>query len=147
MKSLASLLTAVCLFVAAFASMAHAGDGWIEDFELAKKTAAEQKKLILADFTGSDWCGWCIKLDKEVFSKKEFTDYVKDKYVLVKLDFPRKSPQSDELKKQNKALGKKYDIEGFPTVLILDAEGNKKGELGYVEGGPSAFNAELAKIK
>ena len=135
------------MLVATFTAFAHAGDGWIEDFAQAKKIAKEQNKLILADFTGSDWCGWCIKLDNEVFSKKAFQDYAKDKYVLLKVDFPHKTAQSPEIKKQNKTLSGKYSIEGFPTVLILDAEGTKKGELGYVEGGPTAFNAELAKIK
>ncbi|HSI82943.1 MAG: thioredoxin family protein [Candidatus Methylacidiphilales bacterium] len=147
MKSLASILAAVCVLLVSLASFAHAGEGWIEDFEQAKKLAKEQNKLILADFTGSDWCGWCIKLDKEVFSRPAFQSYVKDKYVLLKLDYPRKSTQSDEIKKQNKELGRTYAIRGYPTVLILDAEGNKKGQLGYVEGGPSKFNAELAKIK
>jgi protein disulfide-isomerase len=129
--------------LAATCSLALAGDGWGEDFEAAKAAAAKDTKPILVDFTGSDWCGWCIKLDKEVFSKKEFKDYAKDNLILLSLDFPHEKKQSSKLKKQNEALSKKFGVEGFPTVLLLDAEGKKIAETGYQEGGAAKYVEHL----
>jgi protein disulfide-isomerase len=122
-------------------------DQWEEDYEKAAKKAEQEKKLMLLDFTGSDWCGWCIKLDKEVFSKNEFKKYAKENLILVKIDFPRGKSQTAALKKQNQELAAKYNIQGYPTVIVLDASGQKVGELGYMEGGPQAFIAELEKLK
>ncbi|MDO9541575.1 MAG: thioredoxin family protein [Kiritimatiellia bacterium] len=119
---------------------------WLTDFEAAKKTAAEKKLPILADFSGSDWCGWCIKLDKEVFSQKEFKEFAKDNLILFLADFPRKKQQSDKIKKQNDGLSKKYAIEGFPTVLLMDAEGKVFARTGYERGGAAAYVAHLKKI-
>ncbi len=104
-------------------------------------------KLVLLDFTGSDWCGWCIKLDREVFSKPEFKDYATKNLVLVTIDFPRAKAQAGSLKKQNEELASQYGIQGFPTIVVLNGAGKKVGELGYMEGGPSAFIAELEKLR
>lgn len=101
---------------------------------------------MLLDFTGSDWCGWCKRLNAEVFSKPEFQQYAAKNLVLIELDFPRSKPQTDSLKKQNMQLASQYQIEGFPTVIVLNAEGKKVGELGYMEGGPDAFIAALEKL-
>jgi len=99
------------------------------------------------DFTGSDWCPWCIKLTKEVFSQPEFADYAKKNLVLVEVDFPRKKKLSAEQKKANDALQQKYRIDGYPTIIVLNGEGKKIGELSYMPGGPKAFLAELEKVK
>ncbi len=117
------------------------------DFAKAKAAARSGDKLMLVDFTGSDWCGWCIKLSKEVFSKNEFKKYAEQNLVLVEIDFPRRKTQTDAVKVQNEKLAADYGIEGFPTVLVLDADGKKVGELGYMEGGAEAFIAELEKIR
>jgi protein disulfide-isomerase len=119
---------------------------WLTDFEQAKKAAAEKKLPILADFSGSDWCGWCIKLDKEVFSQKEFKEYAKNNLVLFLADFPRKKNQDDKTKKQNNDLLKKYAVEGFPTVLLLDADGKVFATTGYKPGGASAYIEHLKKL-
>jgi protein disulfide-isomerase len=113
--------------------------GWQTDFAAAQKIAREKKLPILADFSGSDWCGWCIKLDKEVFSQDIFKNWAKDNVVLFLADFPRKNTQSEEIKKQNRALMDKYGVQGFPTVLILDAEGNMLQQTGYIKGGPQVY--------
>lgn len=118
---------------------------WLTDFEAAKATAKKEKKVILADFTGSDWCGWCIKLDDEVFSKPEFQEWADANVVLLKLDFPRKTKLSPELQKQNEELQKEFDITGFPTILFLDAKGKKVDRSGYMEGGPEAWIADAEK--
>ena len=139
------ILKSLAVF-AATCSLALAADGWGEDFEAAKAAAAKDKKPILVDFTGSDWCGWCIKLDKEVFSKKEFKDYAKDNLILLSLDFPHEKKQTSKLKKQNEALSKKFGVEGFPTVLLLDADGKKIAETGYQEGGAAKYVEHLKDL-
>src|SRR5580693_3841272 len=93
---------------------------WLADFPQAEQQAKAENKLVLMDFTGSDWCPWCIKLDKDIFSQSEFANYAKTNLVLVLLDFPNQKPQSDDLKKANAALQAKYDPEGaFPTLIAL----------------------------
>src|SRR5512134_205242 len=95
---------------------------WMTDLPKAQARAKEEKKLVLMDFTGSDWCGWCIKLDKEVFSKPEFIEYAEKKLVPVQIDFPNKKKQPAELKKANQELQKKYKIQGYPTIVVLDKD-------------------------
>ncbi len=123
-----------------------AGEGWMTDFEAAKAKAVAEQKPMLLDFTGSDWCGWCIKLDKEVFSQQAFQAYAADSLVLVELDFPRRKAQSDELKAQNEALAQKYNIRGFPTIVVLSPEGELLGRTGYRPGGPEAYVDHLKAI-
>ena len=120
---------------------------WLTDLPKAQAKATTENKLVMLDFTGSDWCGWCIKLNKEVFSKPEFAEYAGKNLVLVEVDFPRGKKQSEELKKANTALQEKYKVEGYPTIVVLSSEGKKVGELGYQPGGPKAFIAELDKLK
>ena len=100
---------------------------WTTDLPKAQAKAKEGSKLVLMDFTGSDWCVWCKRLNKEIFSTPEFAEFAKENLVLVELDFPSKKPQSAELKKANEALGKKYNIEGYPTVIVLNAAGKRSG--------------------
>lgn len=113
---------------------------WTGDLPKALATAKAEKKAVLVDFTGSDWCGWCIKLKAETFDQPAFAEYAKANLVLVELDFPRNKPQPDALKKANKDLQKKYKVNGFPTLLVLDANGKELGrQVGYLKGGPTAF--------
>lgn len=129
-----------------FSVVSFGAEGWLTDFEAAKKLAAEKNVPILADFSGSDWCGWCIKLDNEVFSKDAFKEYAKENVVLFLADFPNRKPQSKEVKEQNDALAKKYGIRGFPTVLLLDAEGNVLEQTGYQAGGAKAYVEHLKEL-
>lgn len=140
MKTLLALVTIVAL-----ATAAQARDGWLDDFEKAKVQAKAEGKKILLDFTGSDWCGWCKKLDAEVFSQQEWKDYASKKLVLVELDFPRGFKLPEATAKQNKELAEKFNISGYPTIIITSASGKKEGQLGYVEGGPKAFIKALKK--
>src|SRR5262245_50368855 len=105
----------------ALAARADEG-GWQTDYKAALKQAKQESKLVLADFTGSDWCPWCIKLHKEVFDTPEFKEWAAKRVVLLELDFPRKKELSDELKKQNADLRDKLGIKGYPTVVFFDAE-------------------------
>jgi thioredoxin-related protein len=119
---------------------------WIEDMPKARQLARELNKPMLLDFTGSDWCGWCIRLEREVFSQAEFQDYARKNLIAVKLDFPRRKQQSDALKKQNQTLAEEFGIEGFPTLIVLSPDGKRLGALGYMPGGPTAFLAKLKQI-
>jgi protein disulfide-isomerase len=147
MKTLLTRFLATCAVLAVGSAATFAAAGWDDDYDKAVAKAKAEKKMILLDFTGSDWCGWCIKLDKEVFSKKEFKDYAKDNLVLVEVDFPNSKPQSKKLKEQNQKLQKEHGIQGYPTIIVLNAEGQKVGKLGYQEGGPGPFIAKLNELK
>ena len=138
MKSLRSLLlgsvAALCLTVAAKA------ESWTEDYSAALAQAKATNKVILLDFTGSDWCSWCKKIDKEVFATDTFKAYADQNLILVKLDFPHEKPQDDKIKAQNKGLAEKYGVEGFPTLIAID--GNEKvlfAQTGYEPGGAEPF--------
>jgi protein disulfide-isomerase len=138
------------VFLACFSILKiHAADlNWLTDVPKAEIQAKAENKLVLLDFTGSDWCGWCIKLDNDTFSKSEFADYAKKNLVLVQLDYPNKKPQPDELKKANAALQKKYSIEGFPTLIVLKPDGTVVWkQVGYLAGGPAALIAKLDDAK
>jgi protein disulfide-isomerase len=142
MKALPSILAALLL-----TSFASAKEGWLDDFEKAKTQAKAENKKILLDFTGSDWCGWCKKLEAEVFSQPAWKEYAAKHLVLVELDFPRSFQLPTETKQQNDKLAQKFRIQGYPTIIITSAGGNKKGELGYVAGGPEAFIKALEKAR
>ena len=147
MKLHCSLLLLAGVLSLAFTGALRAEPSWETDFKKAQEQAKTGNKLLLVDFTGSDWCGWCMKLDREVFSRPEFKDYATKNLVLLEVDFPRAKVQPDAVKKQNQELANEYQIQGFPTIVVLDGEGHKVGELGYMEGGASAFIAQLEKIK
>jgi protein disulfide-isomerase len=144
MKKLTLLLTAVFAAVTAFA----ADDGWMTDLAKAQEKAKAEKKMVLIDFTGSDWCPPCKKLHETVLVSEEFKAFAKDNLILVEIDFPNSKPQTPELKAANKKLGEQYKIKGYPTVIVLDGEGKELfKKVGY--GGTSAkdYVADLAKLK
>ena len=139
------------LFAAAvwlvFAAFARAESDWLHDYNKAQEEAKANHKLLFLNFTGSDWCGWCIKLDKDVFSQPKFKDYAHDNLVLVELDFPRKKDQPTEERKQNMQLAQQYEVLGFPTIVVLNSNGQKVWQFdGYFPGGPEAFIAQLQKL-
>ena len=119
---------------------------WETDIAKASTNASKAGSYLLLDFSGSDWCGWCIKLEKEVFSKAEFKDYAKTNLVCVLLDFPHQKSLSKKLKEQNAALAKKYGIQGYPTVLILSPDGELVGRTGYQAGGPKPYVEHLKQM-
>lgn len=123
-----------------------AAGGWITSFDQAKEQAKKSGKVILADFTGSDWCGWCKKLKAEVFDTPEFKAWAEKNVILLEIDFPRAKNQDAALKKQNAEMAKTYKIQGYPTILFLDAEGKVLGQSGYMKGGPKAWTDKADKI-
>lgn len=121
---------------------------WIQDFAKAKAQAKAENKHLLIDFTGSDWCGWCIKLDKEVFSQEAFQAGAPKDFVLVKLDYPRdESLVTAEIRAQNETLQQQYEIRGYPTILLTDAEGRPYAQTGYEQGGPEKYMEMLGGMK
>jgi uncharacterized protein YyaL (SSP411 family) len=126
----------------------HAEDlVWLTNMPKAMAQAKAENKLVLADFTGSDWCVWCKKLDAETFSKPEFAAYAKTNLVLVQLDYPNNKPQSDDLKAANAALAQRFKIDGYPTVILLKPDATVLWRDNYVEGGPAGMIAKLDAAK
>lgn len=139
MAALTTLLT--------FNAAAKTPEGWTDNYAEALKQAAAEEKNLLIDFTGSDWCGWCVKLSKEVFDVPGFNEKAAEKFVLVYIDFPRdKSHQSEEVQKQNAELAQKFQIRGYPTILIVDPEQNVLAQTGYKPGGPEAYLTHLDEL-
>ena len=120
---------------------------WGTDLSAALNQARSENKMVLLDFTGSDWCGWCIKFDKDVLSTDKFAGYAKSKLVLVRLDFPHHKEQDAALKQANEQLSKRFGVDGFPTFVLLNSAGKELWrQVGYAEGGPDAFIAELDRF-
>ena len=126
---------------------------WQTDMNKALEISKKSQKPLFLFFTGSDWCGWCIRLQKEVFKTPEFAKWAKDNVILVELDFPRSTPQQPEIKKQNAELQQIFAVQGYPTVWFV--KGSKKdgkinleklGSTGYVAGGPTAWLTVADKI-
>lgn len=144
MKKIMVALIACCAIV----RIEAADLTWLTDVPKAEAQAKDENKLVLMDFTGSDWCGWCKKLDADTFSKPEFSDYAQKNLVLVQLDYPAHKQQSDELKTANAALAKKYNIQGYPTLIALKPDGTVLWtQVGYLEGGPQALIDQLDAAK
>jgi protein disulfide-isomerase len=122
---------------------AGAGKGsgiWQTDYQQALAQAAIEKKRVLLDFTGSDWCPYCIQMDKEVLTQPDFRAFAARKLILVKLDFPRKKQMPPAEAEQNQKLQQEFSIEGFPTYVLLDPAGTEmRRQVGYLEGGPKEF--------
>ena len=141
----------LCVAMLALHTSGHVfagGEGWLTDIDAAKKTASESKKDLLIDFTGSDWCGWCIKLNDEVFKHDAFKAGVKDSFVLVEIDFPRAKDQlPEDARKRNTELAEKYAVQGYPTILLCDAEGKPYAATGYQKGGPEKYVDHLNELR
>lgn len=127
---------------------------WHTDLSKAVQLSESSKKPLLLFFTGSDWCGWCIRLQKEVLLTDEFSAWAKENVVLLELDFPRRSPQAEALRKQNMELQQFFQIRGYPTVWLVNAKADKTGKVsfeqlgstGYVAGGPQPWLSQANRI-
>ena len=144
------VIIALCLFFAAVNMQAQEmkdGLTWHTDLKKAIEVSNTESKPLFLFFTGSDWCGWCIRLQKEVFKTPEFEAWAKEKVVLVELDFPRRTPQDDAIKSQNSQLQQVLNVQGYPTVwfvtpTVTDRETTnlvQLGSSGYVAGGPQVW--------
>lgn len=149
MKKIILLLSLVLGFV--ITSHAQKGhDDWLTYYDAALKQAKKENKLVLMAFSGSDWCRPCIMLSKEVFEKEAFKTYAHDNYVLLYVNFPRKSANKLPADQQahNDRLAGRFNKEGnFPKVVLVDGDGNVKGSLGYIPGGVDNYLQKLKAIK
>ena len=145
-NSLPKILAAAILLSLPLPAFSDEG-GWTTHYAQAVEQAKKEDKAILLDFTGSDWCEWCMKMKKETLDTGAFKSYAKQNLVLVEVDFPQNKPQSEALKAQNQKLGQQFGISGYPSFVILNKNGKVLGrQVGYLEGGPAAFLAELKKF-
>ena len=119
---------------------------WITGPDVAFRQATTSRRPLLINFTGSDWCIWCHRVRDEIFIQKHFVDYASGNLVLLEVDSPRQKKLPAELEKQNDALKEKYAVDGYPTLLLLDADGKELGRLGYMQGGPKTFVRELKRL-
>ena len=137
------------LLFLAFLSLSFAQEKlvWHHDLKKAVEISKKQDKPLMLFFTGSDWCGWCIRLQKEVFFKPAFKKWASDNVVLVELDYPRKKAQPQHIKTQNAQLQRQFNVRGYPTIWFVKAESDSAGQInlsqlgktGYVKGGPAAW--------
>jgi thioredoxin-related protein len=128
-------------------STAGAKLGWKTDLKAAQDLARSQNKYVLMDFTGSDWCPYCMMLQQQVFSTPEFKAYAAKHLVLMKVDFPKTTQLPAEQQAANDALAEQYNIEAFPTIVVLAPDGTVAGELGYEPDGPAAFLDSLRQLE
>ncbi|MCC7373343.1 MAG: thioredoxin family protein [Verrucomicrobiales bacterium] len=142
--NLAKTVRVACL-AALFAVSTAFGAEWKTDFQAAKADAKKESKLLFLDFTGSDWCPPCKQMKADTLEKPEFLEFAGKQLVLVEVDFPRRKSQTAAQKKANQELATKFNIEGYPTFVLVDADGKELGRhVGYLRGGPDAL---MAKIK
>lgn len=121
--------------------------GWMTDYQAAMKKAAAENKDMILDFTGSKWCPACIRLNEEVFTRKEFIKAASKDFVLVFLDYPRQEPLAPKLRAQNEKLSQMYGMEYLPTVFLTDAKGRPYGKTTYQEGGVEAYLKHLSELR
>ena len=138
------LLVVICVGISS--TVWSEGVEWLTDAQAAQAKAKEEKKLVLLDFTGSDWCSWCKRLKRNVFDTPEFARFAQSKLVLVEVDFPRGKTLSQAQQEANARLDKTYGINSYPTIILLNQDGKQLGRLSYIFGGPAAFIAKLEKI-
>ena len=141
------ILVIAFLTLASMSMQAQEELTWHTDMSKATDISIKENKPMFLFFTGSDWCGWCIRLQKEVFKKPEFIAWAKENVVLVELDFPRKNNQTDAIKSQNFQLQQQLQVKGYPTVWFVNAVKSEDakvnltalGSTGYVAGGPEKW--------
>jgi thioredoxin-related protein len=110
-----------------------------QDVTAAAAQARETGRMLLLNFSGSDWCKWCVTLDHEILSQPAFQAYAEQNLVSVVLDFPRRTPQDPAVREQNERLLRHFGVRGFPTLLLFSPDGELMGRLGYEPGGPAAL--------
>jgi thioredoxin-related protein len=121
---------------------------WLTDLAKAQSKAKAEDKLLLIEFVGSDWCPPCMELQKKVMVSRVFTKYAGKNLVLMQVDFPQRKTQPEELKKANKEVAEKFNVEEFPTVLVLNPQGGElKRETGYTGGSPTEYVAKLQALR
>ena len=141
-----SLLLLATLLASSLSFATSTPAGFTDDLDAALASAKEKGKLVYICFSGSDWCGWCVKLEKEVFSDKSFASAVADKYELVFIDSPQdKSRLSETAKAKNPGLTKQYKVRGFPSYVVLKSDGTEVARGSAYRAGGAEKYAEFLK--
>jgi len=141
----ARLLLVVLTAVLSLAGPARALT-WYTNYPAAAAEAKASGRPLFLFFGGSDWCGWTKKLNDEVLIQPAFLAFAESNMVCVSVDFPRKTPQDDATKKQNRDLAAKYGVKGYPAVILLKADGEMIGQTGYKDGGPELYVQHIQGI-
>ena len=148
MKNLIVPIAVAVALASASCARARADQTWTTDYKKAQQEAKAGHKLVLLEFTGSDWCGFCFQLDRAILSQPQFKDYASKNLVLMEVDFPHRKAQSAETIRQNQQLAQRYQVEGFPTLVVLNGDGKTVWRYdGLYTGDIAAFLAELDKIR
>ena len=142
MQNLKHLLTIGVLLATA---TTHAAS-WLTDLNAGRAQAQREGKFVLINFTGSDWCPWCIRLRQEVFTQPEFESFASRNLVLVEIDFPKRTPQAAAVQKANASLVTQYKVDGFPSLVFLNPQGQVVHRGGYEPGGAKPFVQEMTKV-
>ncbi|MFT4525303.1 MAG: protein disulfide-isomerase [Granulosicoccus sp.] len=154
MKKLITMFVCVIL-TTGIAVGQEKGVKWETDMSKGIDASIKSGKPMLLFFTGSDWCGWCKKLQREVFFTPEFEKWATENVVLMELDFPRRTAISEELRKQNSEMQQMFGVRGYPTIWFVNPTMNKEtnqvnfsqiGKTGYVAGGPPGWIGAAEKI-
>jgi protein disulfide-isomerase len=145
LKKITLILFTLLFFIIACGNKTQTSDdlNWTTDLGKAIETAKAENKAVLVNFTGSDWCKWCFKLSGEVFSQDEFKEYAAENLILVKVDFPRSIPQSNQTKAYNQSLAQKFGVRGYPTIIIINSQGKPVAKTGYQAGGPANYISHI----
>lgn len=131
----------ITLFVISFSSNAQELK-WESDVNVASEMAKKSKKPMLFFFTGSDWCGWCMKLQNDVFKKPEFIKWANENVILLELDYPKRKQLSPELSKQNQELLQMFEVRGYPTVwFVLPSKTN--GKISFEKLGTTGYDSSV----
>ncbi len=121
-------------------------EGWLINVEDAYSESQRTGKPILANFTGSDWCGWCKRLTKSVFIHDEFKTWAKKNVILLELDFPRRKQLPQEIKQQNASLQRAFKVRGYPTIHVFDLSKNDKGEFAISALGKTGYTKTVGEF-
>ena len=143
MKKLTTLLAILLIAGSASALDIYT---WNTNLEAAQAVAEVEGKDLFVYFAGSDWCGWCDRFHKEILTTSRFESYLDENFVPVLIDFPREIEQSEELEADNQVLARRLGVQGFPTIVLMDSEGNELGRLGYLPGGPNNYIAQVRSV-
>jgi len=145
---------ALCLATLGSSAQDHQSQEWYSDVNAAIQKSMETNKPLFLFFTGSDWCGWCIRLQKEVFQTPYFTQWAKNNVILVELDYPRKKQLPEEIRQQNQTMQQVFQVQGYPTVHLVtplvqqdgSVNFNPLGQTGYAAGGPESWCANASAM-
>lgn len=147
--TLLALFVLIASFSTAQTSMADykaENEGWLVNIDKAYEESKKTGKPILANFTGSDWCGWCKRLTKSVFIHDEFKQWADKNVVLLELDFPRRKQLPQEIRQQNASLQKAFSIRGYPTIYLFDLDKKPNGEFAISALGKTGYTKTVAEF-